>query len=124
MWAFEDPDPEEGWARTQVVHVTMTGGFDNRALLALDEVLSRHSGGDAVVLHVEDGDRCWDMDLARRQVSHSPELMEAVEQLLGAGGYRAEVVRRKAPERKQWTPRPQAAQAVELEPEPDFLPVP
>ncbi|MFN2464426.1 MAG: DNA polymerase III subunit alpha, partial [Candidatus Dormibacteria bacterium] len=28
LWAFEDEDPEEGWARTQVVHLTMSGGND------------------------------------------------------------------------------------------------
>jgi DNA polymerase-3 subunit alpha len=106
MWAFEEPDPEEGWARNQVVHVTMTSGFAPAALHQVDDVLCRYPGDDAVVLHVEDADRCWDMDLGRRKVSHSQALMEAVVQLLGAGSYRAEVVRRRAPERKQWTPPP------------------
>jgi len=131
MWSFDDADPEEGWSRIQVVHVTMAGGIDNGALTELDGILSRHAGGDAVVLHVEDAERSWDMDLVRRKVSHSQALMDAVEELLGAGSYRAEVVRRRAPERKQWAPRPQPAELTEpseyaadgdYAPEPDFAP--
>jgi DNA polymerase-3 subunit alpha len=116
VWAFEDPDPE-GWARVQVVHVSMTGGMDREVLTNLDELLSQHPGQDAVVLHVDDDDQSWEMELPRRKVAHSAELMDAVEQLLGSGSYRAEVVRRKAPERRQFTPRVQAP-AVELQPEP------
>ncbi|MEA2683952.1 MAG: polymerase subunit alpha [Chloroflexota bacterium] len=118
VWAFEDADPE-GWTRTQVAHVTMTGGMDRDLVLQLDAVLAGHPGEDAVVLHVDDNDQSWDMELTRRKVSHSAELMYAVEQLLGPGSYRAEVVRRKAPERRQFTPRPQASPAPEYEPEPE-----
>jgi DNA polymerase-3 subunit alpha len=116
VWAFEDPDPE-GWSRVQVVHVSMTGGMDRDVLTRLDELLSRFAGPDAVVLHVDDDDQSWEMELPRRKVAHSTDLMDAVEQLLGSGSYRAEVVRRKAPERRQFTPRVQAP-AVELQPEP------
>ncbi len=45
---------------------------------------------------------------------NSAELMEAVEQLLGSGSFRVEVVRRKAPERKQWTPRPTTSSDQEV----------
>jgi DNA polymerase-3 subunit alpha len=122
VWAFEDADPE-GWARTQVVHVSMTGGMNPDAVRQLDEVLSRHPGADAVVLHVDDADQSWELELPRRKVAHSAELMDAVEQLLGSGSYRAEVVRRKAPERRQFTPRPQPAVIAEYEPEPEPAPV-
>jgi DNA polymerase-3 subunit alpha len=122
MWSFDDPDPE-GWSRNQVVHVLMSGGMNRELLLQVDGVLAQFAGPDAVCLHVEDVDRAWEMDLPRRRVSHSAELMQAVEQLLGSGSYRVEVVRRKAPERKQWTPRATAAPAPEYEPEPEPAPV-
>jgi DNA polymerase III subunit alpha len=122
MWAFEEADPES-WSRNQLVHVTVSGGINRGALLDLDEVLACHPGGDGVVLHVDDLDRSWELDLPRRKVSHSAELMEAVEQLLGAGSYRVEVMRRKAPERKQWTPRTAVAAVASLEPEPEPAPV-
>jgi DNA polymerase-3 subunit alpha len=122
VWAFEDADPE-GWTRTQVVHIGMTGGMDRELLLQLDGVLSGHPGVDAVILHVDDNHQSWELELPRRKVSHSAALMDAVEQLLGSGSYRAEVVRRKAPERRQFTPRPQPAPAPEYEPEPEAAPV-
>ena len=118
VWAFEDADPD-GWTRTQVVHVSMTGGMDRDTVLRLDEVLSGYAGEDAIVLHVDDSDHSWDMELTSRKVSHSAELMDAVEELLGSGSYRAEVIRRKAPERRPFAPPPQAAATTEYEPEPE-----
>jgi DNA polymerase III subunit alpha len=117
VWAFEDADPD-GWTRTQVVHVSMTGGMDRDTVLRLDDVLAGYPGQDAVVLHVDDNDHSWDMELTRRKVSHSAELMDAVEELLGSGSYRAEVIRRRAPERRQFAPRLQGAATTEPEPEP------
>ncbi|MFN2465143.1 MAG: DNA polymerase III subunit alpha [Candidatus Dormibacteria bacterium] len=116
VWAFEDADPE-GWARNQVVHVSMAGGMDRGALVELDGLLSRYPGEDTVVLHVNDNDQLWEMELPRRKVAHSGELMDAVESLLGPGSYRAEVVRRKSPERRQFAPRTQASAPI-AEPEP------
>ncbi|MFN2462903.1 MAG: OB-fold nucleic acid binding domain-containing protein, partial [Candidatus Dormibacteria bacterium] len=121
LWAFEDEDPEEGWARTQVVHITVPGGIAVGVLTELDALLAGNAGADAVVLHVEDGDRCWDMDLLGRRVSHSAELMNAVELALGDGAYRADVVRKKAPERGKWIPR--AIAAPEDAPSADLAPV-
>ena len=123
MWAFEEADPE-GWSRHQVVHITVAGGMLRGALMDLDGVLSGHLGSDGVVLHIDDSDRSWEMDLPRRKVSHSAELMEAVENLLGAGSYRVEVMRRKAPERKPWIARSSGAPSPSLEPEPEPEPEP
>jgi len=118
MWAFEDADPE-GWSRSHLVHVTVTGGMNRGSLSDLDNLLGQYPGGDAVVLHIEDGEQTVDLDLPRRKVSHSAELMEAVDELLGSGSYRVEVIRRKAPERKQWVPRSVPGDVVlEAEPEP------
>ncbi|MDQ6748122.1 MAG: hypothetical protein M3010_08485, partial [Candidatus Dormibacteraeota bacterium] len=115
VWAFEDTDPE-GWSRSQVVHVSVTGGMGRAALVSLDEVLSGHPGEDVVVLHVDDQSQSWELELPRRKVAHSDQLMGAVELLLGPGSYRAEVVRRKAPERRQFVPRVPAPPAPQLPP--------
>ena len=98
VWAFEDPDPE-GWSRTQVVHVSAAPGIGRDDLLRLDALLAGFPGGDVVMLHLEDSEQSWDLELPRR-VGHGPEVATAVEELLGAGSYRSEVVRRRAPERK------------------------
>jgi DNA polymerase-3 subunit alpha len=103
VWGFDDPDPE-GWARLQVVHLTLTGGLPDEAFRRLDAAMEQFPGPDQVMLHVEGGEQAWDMELPRR-VTPGDELRAAVESVLGPGSYRADVVRRRATERKPWLPR-------------------
>jgi DNA polymerase-3 subunit alpha len=103
VWSFEQADPE-GWAPQQVVHLVLAGGLGEVALTELNQVLGLHPGGDQVVLHVEEGEQAWDMELPQR-VAPGEGLRSAVEAVLGAGSYRCEVVRRRAAERKPWVPR-------------------
>ncbi|HEV3234574.1 MAG TPA: DNA polymerase III subunit alpha [Candidatus Dormibacteraeota bacterium] len=103
VWSFEDPDPE-GWSRQQVVHLTLAGGLGEAAMTELNGVLELHPGPDQVVLHVDDGEQAWEMELPR-QVAPGDELRAAVEAVLGPGTYRCDVVRRRATERKPWVPR-------------------
>ena len=103
VWSFEEPDPE-GWSRLEVVHLTLSGGLGEPELRELDAVLERHPGPDQVILHVEDGEQAWDMELPRR-VAPGDQLRDAIEAVLGPGSYRGEVVRRRAAERKPWVPR-------------------
>jgi hypothetical protein len=66
--------------------------------------MEQFPGPDQVMLHVEGGEQAWDMELPRR-VTPGDELRAAVESVLGPGSYRADVVRRRATERKPWLPR-------------------
>jgi DNA polymerase-3 subunit alpha len=100
VWAFEEADPE-GWAKTQVVHLTLPPATGEMVLRQLDEVLQRFPGAEPVVVHVEDVERVWDLDVDWR-VRHGAELQAAAEEILGLGSYRCEVVRRRAPERRSW----------------------
>jgi hypothetical protein len=56
-----------------------------------------------VQVHVEDHSQVWDLEIPGWQVGHSADVQAAVEGLLGPGGYRCEVMRKRAPERKAWS---------------------
>jgi hypothetical protein len=87
-----------------VVHLTIGRALPDASLRRLDGALEGYPGPDQVMLHVEDGDQAWDMELPRR-VSPGDELRHAVEEVLGPGTYQVQVVRRKATERRPFTPR-------------------
>jgi hypothetical protein len=57
------------------------------------------------MLHFEDGEKAWDMELPRR-VTLGDGLRQAIETVLGEGTYDPRVIRRKAVERKPWAPKP------------------
>jgi DNA polymerase-3 subunit alpha len=98
VWAFDAPDPDD-WVRTQVVHIKVPSGAAAGSLQDLNHVLSQFPGSDPVMLHIEDRDQEWDLDLPGQQVSHGAALEQAVEELLGRGSYRCQVIRRRS-ERK------------------------
>ena len=117
VWAFEDPDPT-GWSRNQQVHVRLQAGTAEEKLQALGEVIGAHPGPDQVVLHVEDERQTWDLDVPGWSVNPGVDLQLAVDGLLGAGAYTCEVLRRRAPERKQWTREKETTEPVLGEPVP------
>jgi DNA polymerase-3 subunit alpha len=104
VWGFDEPD-QEGWSREHVVHITTSSArLTNDVLHQLKAVLADHPGPDQVMLHVEEGEQAWDIELPGRVVP-GEDLRGAVETVLGVGAYDPQVVRRRAVERKPWVPR-------------------
>jgi DNA polymerase-3 subunit alpha len=111
IWSFDDADPD-AWTRSQLVHLTLPGSLDDMALQDVRAVLERHPGADAVVLHVEDGEHAWDLDLPQR-VDPGDDLRHDMEALVGPGNYHVQVQRRKPPERRAFN-RERGPQQPEL----------
>jgi DNA polymerase-3 subunit alpha len=115
VWAFDEADPDQ-WQRAQVVQLAVADGLPLTVIQDLNAVLAQFPGADAVVLRVDEGSLVTELELPVR-VEPGEELRQAVETIFGPGSYHCEVVRRKAPERKTFTPRePQ-------QPEPEWVEV-
>jgi DNA polymerase-3 subunit alpha len=111
VWAFEDPDPDT-FARSQMVHITFPQGMPPGIMQDMNAILDRFPGDDPVVLHIEEADRSWDLDLVGRKVEHTPALTAAIEALLGPRSYEVRVQRRKAPERRVPARSPEPATSM------------
>ncbi|HEV3232578.1 MAG TPA: DNA polymerase III subunit alpha [Candidatus Dormibacteraeota bacterium] len=111
VWAFDGPDPA-GWQRAQVVHLAVPLSLRESDLPAVADLLGGYPGPDPVVLHFEDAEQAWELELPGVQVSHSPELAAAVEAMLGPASYRCEVVRQRAPERRPFRERERGGEAA------------
>jgi DNA polymerase-3 subunit alpha len=103
VWAFDQADPDQ-WQRAQVVRLTIAEGLPHTAIQDLNALLAQFPGADAVFLRVDEGSLVTELELPVR-VEPGEDLRRAVEAILGPGGYQCEVVRRKAPERRSFTPR-------------------
>ena len=101
IWSFDDADPD-AWTRAQLVHLTLPGGLEEVVMQDLLAVLERFPGADPVVLHVEDAEHAWDLDLPQR-VAPGEDLRRAMEEVVGGGNYSVQVQRRKPPERRPFT---------------------
>jgi hypothetical protein len=76
----------------------------------LRAVLERFPGADQVVLHVEDSQNAWDLDLPQR-VAPGEDLRQAMEAVVGPGNYFVQVQRRKPPERRAFNREREPRQA-------------
>jgi len=115
VWAFDEADPDQ-WQRAQVVQLAVADGLPRTVIEDLNAVLAQFPGVDTVVLRVDEGSLVTELELPMR-VEPGEKLRQAVETILGPGSYHCEVVRRKALERKTFTPRqPQ-------QPEPEWVEV-
>ena len=103
VWAFDEADPDQ-WQRAQVVQLAVADGLPRTTIQDLNRVLAQFPGIDTVVLLVDEGSLVTELELPA-QVTPGEDLRQAVETILGPGSYRSEVVRRRAPQRKTFTPR-------------------
>jgi DNA polymerase-3 subunit alpha len=103
VWAFDEADPDQ-WQRAQVVQLAVADGLPRTTIQDLNRVLAKFPGADTVVLLVDEGSLVTELELPA-QVTPGDDLRQAVETILGPGSYRSEVVRRRAPQRKTFTPR-------------------
>ncbi|MFN2569169.1 MAG: OB-fold nucleic acid binding domain-containing protein, partial [Candidatus Dormibacteria bacterium] len=108
VYTLDDPRLE-GWRRHATVHISLPAGRPPGALEALRGVLEKHSGGTRVALHIVGRDRVDEISLPESAcVEPGPALERGVEALLGAGSYRVDVQRERAPAR-QAPDRPRSA---------------
>jgi DNA polymerase-3 subunit alpha len=103
VWAFDQADPDP-WQRSQVVQLAVADGLPRTVMEDLDAALALFPGADPVILRVDEGSLVTELELPVR-VEPGEDLRRAVETILGPGSYGCAVVRRKAPERKTFTPR-------------------
>jgi DNA polymerase-3 subunit alpha len=90
------------WRRNSTVHLRLAP--DQHHLVGpLQQAIGEHPGGSPVVVHVESMDSIDDIALHDGfAVEPGPGLERTVEALLGAGSYRVETRRERAPERETW----------------------
>jgi DNA polymerase III subunit alpha len=90
------------WRRNSTVHFRLAP--DQHHLVApLQQAIADHRGDAPVVIHVESAESIDDIALHDGfTVDPGPGLERTVEALLGAGSYRIETRRERAPERETW----------------------
>jgi DNA polymerase-3 subunit alpha len=90
------------WRRNSTVHLRL-GLHQHHVIGPLHQAIAEHGGDSPVVIHVEGADSIDDITLAGGfSVEPGPGFERAVEALLGAGSYRVETRRDRAPERETW----------------------
>jgi DNA polymerase-3 subunit alpha len=101
IFAIDDPRLV-AWRRNSTVHFRLSP--DQHHLVGpLHEAIATHHGEAPVVIHVESADSIDDIALDDGfAVEPGPGLERTVEALLGAGAYRLETRRERAPEREAW----------------------
>jgi DNA polymerase-3 subunit alpha len=101
IFAVDDPRLV-AWRRNSTVHFRLAP--DQHHLVApLHQAIAEHRGDAPVVIHVESAESIDDIALHDGfAVEPGPGLERTVEALLGAGSYRLETIRARAPERETW----------------------
>ena len=103
VFAFEDPRLS-AWRRDSTVHIRLADKHAS-AVGSLRHALEQHHGDCPVMLHLAGSSSLDDVSLPEAfSVAPGPALERAVEALAGAGSYRVEVRRERAPERERRTP--------------------
>ncbi len=101
IFALDDPRLV-AWRRNSTVHFRLAP--DQHHLVGpLHQAIAEHRGDAPVVIHVESDESIDDIALHDGfTVEPGPGLERTVEALLGAGAYRLETRRERAPERETW----------------------
>jgi DNA polymerase-3 subunit alpha len=101
IFAIDDPRLV-AWRRNSVVHLRL-GPEQHDLVGPLHRAIAEHTGETPVVIHVETAESIDDIALDDDfSVEPGPAMERAVELLLGAGAYRLETLRVRAPEREAW----------------------
>ena len=98
VYALDDPRLV-AWRRNAVVHIRITAG-QVEALAAVRRAIDSHRGETSVVLRLETARSIDEVELdGQYAVEPGAALERAIEAILGAGSYRMEVRRERAPQR-------------------------
>jgi len=91
-----------GWRRNSLVHFRL-GPHQHHLVAPLHKAIAEHRGDAPVLIHVESAESIDDIALDDGfTVEPGPGLERTVEALLGAGAYRLETRRERAPDREAW----------------------
>ena len=102
VYAFDD-DRLASWRRDSTVHIKL-GAQHTATVAPLRHAIEQHHGDCPVVLHIQGPASLDDVTLPDEyNVVPGPGLERAVEALAGAGSYRVEIRRERAPERERRT---------------------
>jgi DNA polymerase-3 subunit alpha len=101
IFAIDDPRLV-GWRRNSLVHFRL-GPHQHHLVAPLHKAIAEHRGDAPVLIHVESAESIDDIALDDGfTVEPGPGLERTVEALLGAGAYRLETRRERAPDREAW----------------------